>query len=294
MSRRDIGLVLVVCLLWGFNFVAASVGVEAFSPVLLLSLRFTALLALTWPFLRRPPAGQWPRLAGAALAIGIGHFAFLFWALQHSSDVTSIVILQHTYIPMAVLLGMLVLGEKAGWRTLASIGLAMAGVVLIGFDPLVLGQPTALALALVSAFFQAAGSLFQRGLKGVSVLGFQAWTAAFSLPLLLLATLLFTPDPLAQLHGARAVHWISLAYTVLGASLLGHGLFFFLVQRNPLPRLMPYLLLTPLFGAAFGVLVWGDRPGWRLLLGGAMVLLGILIVTLRGRARGAALITEPE
>jgi drug/metabolite transporter (DMT)-like permease len=28
---------------------------------------------------------------------------------------------------------------------------------------------------------------------------------------------------------------------------------------------MPYLLLTPLTAVLFGVLLWGDRPGWRLL-----------------------------
>jgi len=31
----------------------------------------------------------------------------------------------------------------------------------------------------------------------------------------------------------------------------------------------------------FGVLLWGDRPGWRLLVGGALVLSGIFVVTLR-------------
>jgi len=35
----------------------------------------------------------------------------------------------------------------------------------------------------------------------------------------------------------------------------------------------------------FGILVWGDRPGWRLLLGGAMVLLGILAINLRSRLK---------
>ena len=41
----------------------------------------------------------------------------------------------------------------------------------------------------------------------------------------------------------------------------------------------------PLFGIVFGILVWGDRPGWRLYVGGAVVLLGILIITLRARKK---------
>jgi O-acetylserine/cysteine efflux transporter len=37
----------------------------------------------------------------------------------------------------------------------------------------------------------------------------------------------------------------------------------------------------------FGILVWGDRPGWRLLVGGALVLAGILAITLRALHKGA-------
>jgi O-acetylserine/cysteine efflux transporter len=56
--------------------------------------------------------------------------------------------------------------------------------------------------------------------------------------------------------------------------------------------IMPYLQLMPLFGIVFGILVWGDRPGWRLYLGGAVVLLGILIITLRA-GKKTVLLTTP-
>jgi O-acetylserine/cysteine efflux transporter len=75
--------------------------------------------------------------------------------------------------------------------------------------------------------------------------------------------------------------WATVAYTGLVASIVGHGVFFALVQRHPVSSIMPYLLLTPLTAVIFGVLLWGDRPGWRLLVGGALVLSGIFVVTIR-------------
>jgi O-acetylserine/cysteine efflux transporter len=48
---------------------------------------------------------------------------------------------------------------------------------------------------------------------------------------------------------------------------------------------MPYLQLTPVLAVMFGIAIWGDRPGWRLVFGGALVIAGILIITLRARAR---------
>ena len=71
----------------------------------------------------------------------------------------------------------------------------------------------------------------------------------------------------------------------IGASVAGHGLFYYMAQRHPITTIMPYLLMMPLFAVMFGVLVWNDEPGWRLLLGGALVLTGILAITLRTRLK---------
>ncbi|MCZ7140660.1 DMT family transporter, partial [Salmonella enterica subsp. enterica] len=69
-----------------------------------------------------------------------------------------------------------------------------------------------------------------------------------------------------------------------------------LVQRHPIAQVTPWLLLVPVLAVALGVLVWGDRPGPRLLLGGAMVLGGVLIIALRAlaRARTGGTPTAPE
>ncbi len=293
MPTRDLALILLVCAAWGFNFTAGAQGMEGFPPMLFMSLRFAGVLLLTLPFLRRPPPGQWLRLASVALCMGGLHFTLMFWALGLSTDVTSIAVLQIMYIPIAVVLSMLFLGERAGWRTLAATATAFAGVLVISFDPLVLQQLDALGIILLSAFFQALASVLMRGLHGISPMSFQCWSAVFSLPVLVLASAVFEQGQWATVQAAQPVHWAALAYTVLVASLLGHGLFFVLVQRHPLPQLMPYMLLMTPMAAGFGVLVWGDRPGPRLLAGGLLVLGSIFFITLRGQrqVRSAAAVT---
>jgi O-acetylserine/cysteine efflux transporter len=291
MPALHLVLAIIVCLAWAFNFTAGAQGMQHFSPLLFMILRFVLLFILVFPFMRRPPPGQWPRLIAVCLMIGAVHFTIMFWALERSGDVSSVAIVQQTYIPMAVVLAMLLLHEHVGWRSLTAIFIAFAGVLVIGFDPLVLGQLDVLALALLSALFQALGSTYMRGIHGIEVFNFQAWTAVISLPFLLLATLLFEQGQLAAIQSAQGIHWASVVYSALVASLVGHGLFYFLIQRHPVTAVMPYMLLTPVFAVMFGVLVWGDRPGWRLILGGALVLLGILVITLRARqkARSRAL-----
>jgi O-acetylserine/cysteine efflux transporter len=247
--------------------------------------RFVIVLVVLAPFLRLPPAGQWPRLLAVCLSIGALHFTALFVALGRSTDVSSIVIIQQTYIPMAVVLAVLLLRERTGWRTLLATLVSFAGVLVIGFDPLVLQQVDVLVITLLSALFQALGSIYQRGIRGIGMLNFQAWTAVITLPVMLTASFATEHNQLEMIRTAQWMDWSTIFYSALVASIIGHGLFFHLVQRHPVTAIMPYLQLMPLFGIMFGILVWGDRPGWRLYIGGAVVLLGILIITLRARKK---------
>ncbi len=285
MPFRHLVLVVLVCLVWSFNFIAGASGMRQFSPLLFMILRFAIVLLVVLPFLRLPPPGQWLRLVTVCLLIGALHFTVLFWALARSSDVSSVAILQQTFIPMSVILAIAFLGERIAWRSMLAIFFAFLGVMVIGFDPMVLTQVDVLGLALLSALFQALGSIAMRGIHGVSALSFLAWTALICLPFMLLLSLILEQGQIAALVSAGWIHWSSVLFSALVASLVGHGLFYFLVQRHPVTTVMPYLLLTPLFAVLFGVLVWGDRPGWRLLLGGAMLLLGIFVITLRAKQK---------
>ena len=293
MPPRDLALILVICVVWAGNFVAAAQGMQQFSPFLFMILRFLLVLGLLVPFLRLPPPGQWPRLIGVCLSIGGLHFALIFWALSRSADISSVAIVQQTYIPIAVLLAMGLMRERVGWKTLGAVLVAFLGVLVVGFDPLVLQQRDVLVIALASALFQALGSIYQRGIRGIGVMSFQAWTAVISLPMLLASTLLFEQGQLEAIRTAQWQHWAAIGYSAVLSSIVGHGLFFFLVQRHPVSSVMPYLQLTPVLAVVFGIVVWGDRPGGRLLIGGVLVIAGILIITLRARQRQAGVRPQP-
>jgi len=285
LPLRDLALTFVISVVWAGNFVAGATGMQHFSPFLFMILRFGIVLLLLFPFVRRPPTGQWPRLIMVCLLMGGLHFTLMFWALARASDVSSVAIIQQTYIPMAVLLAMLLMKERVGWKTLTAVFIAFLGVMVVGFDPLVLTQMDVLFIALASALFQALGSIYQRGIRGVGVLNFQAWTAIITLPVLLITSLLTEQNQLEIIQSAQWMHWASVVYSAVLASLVGHGLFFYLVQRHPVSSIMPYLQITPVMAVLFGVLVWGDQPGPRLLIGGMLVVLSIVFITLRARER---------
>jgi O-acetylserine/cysteine efflux transporter len=289
MPFRHLLLVLLICLVWGGNFLTSAAALQHIPPILFTALRLGLVGVLLFPWLKAPAGGHWPRLAAICLCTGALHFALSFWALQLADNLTSPAIIMQSYVPMTAVLAVLFLGERFGWRTTLGIAVSFGGVLVLGFDPLVLQAPFALALMLVSALFLAVGTVLMRGLSGVHPLALQAWSAVFGVPLLVVASLYLEGDPWIALNGAPWVGWAGVAYSALLASVLGHSLFFWLVQRYPVSQITPYMLLAPLFAIALGVLVWGDRPGLRLSVGGLMVLGGVLGIALRARAKSRVL-----
>ncbi|MBP6216249.1 MAG: DMT family transporter [Luteimonas sp.] len=281
LRGRDLGLALLICLCWAFNFLTSAHALQEIPPFLFTALRMGIVLLLLAAFMRVPPRSQWLRLAGVALFTGVLHFGTSFLAIQLAGNLSSPAIVTQTYVPMAVLLAWWWLGERFAWRTALGIALSFAGVLVLGFDPMVLDRPLALFVMLGSSLMVAIGTVLMRRLSGIGLVDQQGWTAALSLLPLLAISALFEPGGFAALREATWIGWGGAAYAAVFASLLGHGVFFLLVQRHPVAQVTPYLLVTPVFAVVLGIVFWGDRPGPALWIGGAMVLGGVLVIAIR-------------
>lgn len=285
LGGRDLFLVSLICLAWAGNFITSKLALHEFPPLLFTALRLCLLSLLLAPLIKRPAAGQWPRLASVAVCNGVLHFGLSFWALSLSATIASPAIVMQSYVPMAALLAWWLLGERFHWRTGAAIALSFAGVLVLGFDPTVLDRPAALLLMLGSAVFLAIGTVLMRGLRGLDMISQQGWTAVIGVGPLLLSSALVEPHMGRVIASASWVAWFGVIYAALVASLIGHGLYYQLMQRHPVAQVTPYLLAAPLLATVLGIVLLHDRVGPRLWVGGAMVLGGVLAIALRNLAR---------
>ena len=283
LPPRDLALVLVVCAAWAGNFLTSAYALHEIPPFLFTAVRLAILIVALGAFVRPPPRGQWPRLIAVALCNGVLHFGLSFWALHLAGNLSSPAIVMQSYVPMSALLAWWWLGERFGWRTGLAIATSFAGVLVLGFDPLVLQHPASLVLMLVSALFLAIGTVLMRPLKGLGMVSQQGWTAIIALVPLLALSVAFEPHGFDALRHATWIGWGGAAYSAVCASLLGHGLYYVLVQRHPVAQVTPWLLIAPVGAVLLGLLFYGDRPGLQLWIGGAMVLGGVLLIALRAR-----------
>ena len=285
LRGRDLLLVAVICLVWAGNFLTSAFALREIPPFLFTAVRLAILAIVLGAFVKPPQRGQWPLLAAVALCNGVLHFGLSFWALHLAGDLASPAIVMQSYVPMAALLAWWWLGERFGWRTGVAIALSFGGVLVLGFDPIVLDAPASLVLMLVSALFLAIGTVLMRRLSGLDMVSQQGWTAILGVLPLLALSAIFEPHGFDALRHASWIGWGGAAYAALFASLLGHGLYYVLVQRHPVAQVTPWLLLAPVGAILLGMAFWGDRPGPQLWFGGAMVLGGVLIIALRALAK---------
>jgi O-acetylserine/cysteine efflux transporter len=280
MKFQHVLIAVLINAVWGFNFVAAKYGVTHFPPIFFSGIRFLIVLAVAFPFLRWVP-GQMRMITIAALLMGVFHYAMMFTAVSFSEDISPIAIAVQLHVPFSTIIAILFLKERIGlWRSSALV-VAFVGVVTIAFDPNVINSLLAMLMATTAAFAMAVSTVLMRSMKGVGVFNLQAWIALIASPGLFLVSWGLESGQMDSVPSAGWVEWGSVTFSAIGATIIGHGLMFYLLQRYPVNVTLPYTLLAPLFGVAFGVTILGDAMTMQIFFGSLCTLGGVAVIAMR-------------
>ncbi|WP_028579270.1 DMT family transporter [Desulfogranum japonicum] len=279
MSVPDLLLILIANCAWGFNFIAGKIGADTFQPLFFTSIRFMLLLIIMLPWLRPAPGFMKPMLRVAFL-LGVVHFGMIFIGLSAGGNIASIAITAQLYVPFSAILATLLLKEKISLPRVAAITIALLGVMVIGFDPVVFNHLDAVLWVASAALVMATATIFMRQCPNLGVLRLQAWIAAVGMPSQLLLSLCFESGQAELLREVRLIDYWSPLYSAVGASVLGHGIVYYLLGKYPVSYVTPLLLLAPIIASILGVFLFGDEIGWKLITGGIMTLVGILFVSI--------------
>ncbi|MBL8652449.1 MAG: DMT family transporter [Sphingopyxis sp.] len=292
MRVRDFLLLVAVCLIWAFNNVLSKIIVSTWGvpPLFYVTLRFAVVALVMLPWLLPMPRPAW-RIVAIALCLGGGSFALLFMGLKTTSPSAAAIVLQ-LGVPFTMLLSVLVLGERVHWRRGLGIALTLAGVLIVTWRP-GFALSTGLWLVAASAFSGAAGAVLMKQVDGVTPFRFQAWVGLVSLIALGLASAGFETGQWAAATSAGWPFAAAVLFTALIVSVGAHSVYYHLIQRYEANLLAPLTLMTPLATIGLGVLITHDHFDLRMALGGALAMLGVLIVALR-RKPATELLVERE
>ena len=281
---RPIHIFLILCtvVVWGFNFVATRLVLEIFSPVQMAFARSVLTLAILLPWWK--PFKPIPlKLLAAALSIGTVAFYLLYEAIGMTESLTTVAVGTQLMPPLTAVLALLFFHERISPRKWLGILVATIGAVYLAGASTSTLSVTALGLTFLSVFFYSVGSIVIGKSSSVSVWRILAWISVLSLiPLGLVA---LARGPLyPDLALMQIQHWLAFLFAVLISGLLGQASLFYLYGKYPVSSVAPWVLLTPFFTGLFSILIYSESISLSLVLGGAIILLGVWIQQ-RGGAR---------
>ena len=274
MTIRHILIALLVPLTWGFGFALAKAGLDHFSPLLLMGMRFLiAAAVLVWfvPI----PRGYLKQICSISFIAATLQYGLTFSGLARM-DATPAVLLVQAEVIFGVIIAALLLGEKPSLKQIVGITISCLGILTIVGAPSLDGQIFGVMLILGGTLAFALGQVLIRRLEG-ALTGFQltAWMGVMAGPQMILAAMLFEGDLALQISTAPLAAWGTVLYLGLIMTVIGYSAWYFVLARYPVPMVMPVLLLLPVATILGAVSFLGERPDMIVLLGGAIVISGV-------------------
>lgn len=292
-SARQLWVLLVLTLVWGFNWPVMKAGVsglpgapQAYPPLTFRALSMwlglpvlgLALLALKVPF--RLPRRHWGEVAQLAVLNMILWHVVVIVAVQQLSSGRS-AILGYTMPIFAALWGRFLYGDQLGWRQTLGVAAAALGVVLLlgsEFSRMT-GAPWAALSVLGAAAVWALGThRLRRSGMDMPLLAIAFWmTLLTACVLALLAWAIEGP----RWQTPQPHVWWAVAYNAVGVFGFAHAAWFYLARTLPPVASSVSVMLIPVLGVFSGALLLGEQLHWQDFAAVASMVAAIGLVLLR-------------
>lgn len=278
------GLMLLLCIVWGFQQVSIKLVEQDVAPVLQLAIR-SGIAALVLGAITLWREGRGAFGDGTLLpGLGVGllftlEFFFISEGLVRTSASHIAVFLYTAPIFAALGLHLILPEERLSPVQWLGVLVAFGGIALafLGKPGNAAGSLFGDALGICAAIAWGATTVLIRGSSlseaaPVKTLFYQLGVAGVVLLAVAAAT-----GRLGLVPSDRAL--LSLGFQVVVVALISYLGWFWLLRRYLASRLSMLSFMTPLFGVGFGVLVLDEPLDSSFIFGGLLVLGGLLLVT---------------
>ncbi len=281
MPVRHILLAMSVAVLWGVNFIAIHASLEQFPPLFLVALRF-ALLAIPTVLLVPRPQVPMRWLIGYGVGFGVLQFLGLYLGMAAGFPPGLASLVLQSSAPFTVVLGALLLRERISPRAGLGVLVAAVGLGLVGVSRASATAWLPFLLVVFGGFGWALGNLATRKATADKPLHLTLWMSVVPpLPMLALSLLVEGPDRIGtalrtSLEPQAVPAWLGLAFTIIAGTVIGAGIWVWLMARHPAGVVAPFSMLVPVTGITAAWLMLGERPTMLEAAGGVLVIAGVL------------------
>jgi len=310
MSPIHLLLATIVTLIWGINFTFIAWSLESFPPLMLTALRFFFTAIPLILFIKPPKFNR--TLLTYAVGTFVLQYAFVFTAMHLGASAGLTALLLQLQVFITVLLAYFMLGESVNRMQIVGMVIGVLGLAVIasnlGGDMPLLGFICILIAAMgwsfgniaskqISKQASAASATPSHSVNATSLSSYRAtslsaplsalslvvWGGLIACVILTITSLIFETAAwqVATFTQASMKSWLSLGFIVYMSTLIGFGLWAFLLSENTASKVMPFALLVPVFGMATSVLLTGEVVTWWKILAMGLILSGLVLANLK-------------
>jgi O-acetylserine/cysteine efflux transporter len=297
MSPRHLLLALGLAAVWGVNFVVIEVGLAHFPPLLLSALRFV-VAAVPAIFFYRSPGVPWRWVALVTLTLAVIQFGLVFTAMAAGMPPGLSSLVLQAQAPFTLLFAVLLLKERLTRQQVLGVAVALAGIAVIALDLGATSPLGAFLLLLGAAAAWGVGNIAMRRAAPPDTLRFMVWVSALAAPPMIALSAIFE-GPQRGWDALRTVTWPAAGavfYIGLLSTVVGFGVWGFLIRTYSASAIAPFSLLVPVFGMAAAAVFSGERLTPLRVVAAVLIIGGVLVGLVRTRrpaGRGRSTLSTP-
>ncbi|MFS1511014.1 DMT family transporter [Chengkuizengella sp. SCS-71B] len=279
---------LVVCFIFGTTFFAIKVGIDAgVDPIFSASLRFIIAGFLVTLFfkirkVKFPSITVLKQIVIVGFCITFGTFSTLYWAEQYIPSGLAAIL--SAFGPIMILL-LNKYDERSKFSSIQILGLiaSLGGVIFIALpgvkgDIHLLWMFASIAIVL-SQFFYSFGTIRSKkimaGKSEISPFLLNGLQMLFGGIMLLIFSLIFEKPTVTALTHVSVL--LSILYLIIFGSIMGHGLFYWLVNKTNPVFPSTWLYVSPIIAMVLGIIFLDEAIQTLSVIGSFMVLAGVFL-----------------
>jgi len=288
LDLKAVFILIIVTLLWGFNYPAIKYSNQGVSPVFASTLRsiIASICGLIYCFKKGEKLFHTDVMLLHGVIVGLlfgVEFACIYIGLLHTDAARSVLFVYLSPFVVAIGAHLFLQGDRLTFLKVLGLVLAFTGIfVVFGGRPKTAKATMFLGdiLQITAGVLWGATTLYIKKFmtNRVEPIHTFLYQLFFSIPILLMVSIILEPKWIYKIDPPVVA---SLFYQSVIIAFVTYFIWFKLIHKYSVSRLSAFTFFTPIFGVVFGIFLLHEELTVSLLIGLPMVSMGIFLVNWR-------------
>jgi drug/metabolite transporter (DMT)-like permease len=290
LDSKAIFTLLILTLLWGFNYTVIKYSNQGVSPIFTSTLRsvIASICGIAYCIKRREKLFHTDIMLFHGFMVGLLfglEFACIYFGMLYTDAARSVLFVYLSPFVVAVGAHLFLKGDRLTFFKILGLVLAFTGILLVfGGKPKTAKTTMFIGdlLEIMAAFLWGATTLYIKKFMAEKVhpINTFLYQLFFSIPILFALSFIFEPKWIYKMSPSIA---FSILYQSIIVAFISYFIWFKLIHNYSVSRLSAFTFFTPFFGVLFGILFLHEEFTVSLMVGLPLVSMGIFFVNWKRR-----------